>query len=82
MRSVKSEILSFGAECELNQFPINALSSGLQVCISLYQEYRGNFKFDSYGDKRREKIILYFRPGHYDLVYPYKEVYKKVVGGN
>ena len=64
----------------MNQFPIRALSNGLGVCVSLYQELRGNFDFESYGDKRKEKIILYYRPGHYDLVYPHKEVYAKVVG--
>lgn len=71
--------MKYGFECELNQFPIRALSQGLEVCISLYQEMRGDFNFDSYGDKKKEKIILYYRPGHYDLVYPQKEVYSKVV---
>lgn len=58
----------------MNELPIKALSESLCICVSLYQEIDGQCRFANYGAPKYEKVVLYFRKGHYDLIYPHKSL--------
>ena len=77
-QEIEEEILTYCKECAMNQYCIKALSEDLCVCMSLFEERSQKCAFETYGNPMYEKIILYYRPGHYDIVYPNKRVYQGV----
>lgn len=68
------QIPAYGLECANNEICINSLVNGLKVNVDFFEEIKSDSsvacrKYRPDGFRQAETLTVFFRPGHYDLIY-------------
>jgi len=77
MMEPMQQIPVYGLECNNNEICINSLVNGLKVNMDFFEEAKtGNTvsarRYHPENFARGEALAVFFRPGHYDLIYNLK----------
>lgn len=73
-RQAIKDLMEYGMECEDNQIVIMELCNALKVKITLFYLLKGDnsvklSEMNPIGFNKAMEVVVFFRPGHYDLIY-------------